>query len=128
MLLYRIVRLTISVVNYSYDYVDRSIFFRFPVSFDSDIEKAKTVIRDAVIDSPFSEPGKKSKDGKMIYAPVYFIEVAQSALLMSITVYFKSSTPTEVIKDDINSRGFKALREADIEVPYPYTNVVVKGE
>ena len=116
----------VSVVNYSYGYVDRSILCKYPVSYDSDLEEVKTVIKEAVMSSPYSTPGKKGKDGKMTYAPVYFLELADSALIMAVTVYYKPDTPTEVIKDDINSRVFVALEKAGIEIPYAYTNVVMR--
>ena len=63
----------------------------------------------------------------MTYAPVYFLELADSALIMAVTVYYKPTTPTEVIKDDINSRVFMAMQEAGIEIPYAYTNVVLQN-
>ena len=116
----------VSVVNYSYGYVDRSILCKYPVSYDSDLEEVKTVIKEAVMSSPYSTPGKKGKDGKMTYAPVYFLELADSALIMAVTVYYKPDTTTEVIKDDINSRVFMALEKAGIEIPYAYTNVVMR--
>ena len=117
----------VSVVNYSFDYVDRSILCKFPVSYDSDLKQVKDVIKEAVMSSPYSEPGKKSRDGEMTYAPVYFLELADSALIMAVTVYYKPTTPTEVIKDDINSRVFMAMQEAGIEIPYAYTNVVLQN-
>lgn len=118
----------VSVVNYSFDYVERSILFKFPVSYESDLAQVKKVIGDAVISSPYSEPGKKAKDGEMRYAPVNFIELADSALIMAVTVYYKPPIPSEVIKDDINTRVFMALQNAGIEIPYAYTNVVVKND
>ena len=117
----------VSVVNYSFDYVDRSILCKLPVSYDSDLKQVKDVIKEAVMSSPYSEPGKKSRDGEMTYAPVYFLELADSALIMAVTVYYKPTTPTEVIKDDINSRVFMAMQEAGIEIPYAYTNVVLQN-
>jgi small-conductance mechanosensitive channel len=45
---------------------------------------------------------------------------------MKVTVYFKPGTATEVIKDDINTRVFEALISAGIEIPYPYTSVVMQ--
>lgn len=117
---------SLSVTNYSFDYVDRSNLFKFPVGYDSDIEKVKEVIAGAVESSPYSFAGKKLKDGSLSYGPVYFLELADSALIMAVTVYYKPSDPTEIVKDDINTRVFKALDEAGIEIPYPYSNVVLK--
>ena len=59
----------------------------------------------------------------MVYGPVYFIAINDSSLAMKVTVYYKSDTPTEVLKDDINTRVFEALGAAGIKIPYPYTSV-----
>ncbi len=115
-----------TVKNFSYSYVFRSAEFTFPVSYKSEIAKTKQVIFDAVEESPYSVPGKKTKSGDNVYAPVYFISIADSALLMRVTVYYEDGTPTEVLKDDINTRVFEALINSGIDVPYNYTNVVLK--
>ena len=107
-----------SIINYSYGYVSRSLHFKFPVSYDVDILKTKKVISEAIQESEYSRPDKKYKDGKIDYAPVYFIEIADSALIMSTTVYFDSRIPSEIVKDDIHTRVFEALEENNIEIPY----------
>ena len=117
---------TATIRNLSYEYVPRSAEFTFPVHYDSDIAKAKSTIFEAVKASPYSFPGKRSKSGEMIYAPVYFIALSDSALNMKVTVYYESSTPTEVLKDDINTRVFEALGNAGITIPYSYTSVVLE--
>ena len=119
---------TYSVINYSYGNVPRSALLKFPVGYRSDIRKAKQVIRQAVIDSPYTIPGKRMKDGSMDYAPVYFIELADSALVMSVLVYYEDGTPTETMKDDVNTAVFEALAANGLEIPYGYTNVILKNE
>ena len=47
---------------------------------------------------------------------------------MTVTVYYKMTDATEVVKDDINTRVFEALVNAGIDVPYDYTNVVMKRD
>jgi small-conductance mechanosensitive channel len=116
-----------TIRNLSYDYVPRSCEFNFPVHYNTDIEKAKAVIAQAVEASPYSIPGKRTKSGEMIYAPVYFIALDDSSLRMKVTVYFESGTPSEVLKDDIYSRVFEALSKAGIVIPYPHANIIVEG-
>ncbi|MCR5775425.1 MAG: mechanosensitive ion channel family protein [Lachnospiraceae bacterium] len=118
---------SISVLNYSMGTVERSNLFKFQISYDSDIELAKNVIAKAIEESEYSVPGKKMKDGRIGYGPVYFIEMTDSALVMAVTVYYRHNDATEIVKDDINNRVFSALKEAGIEVPYAYTNVLVKN-
>ncbi|MCR5675030.1 MAG: mechanosensitive ion channel family protein [Lachnospiraceae bacterium] len=115
-----------TIRNLSYDYVPRSAEFSFPVAYDTDIKKAKSVIFDAVKNCDLSIPGKKDANGEMIYAPVYFISIADSALIMKVTVYFDHKTPTEVLKDGINTGVFEALAQAGISIPYPHTTVIMQ--
>lgn len=114
--------------NYSFDYVPRSAQFTFPVAYDTDIARAKEVIYEAIEQSSYSVPGKKDKAGNSCYGSVYFISLSDSAFMMKVTVYFEPETPTEVLKDDINTRVAEALAQNGIEIPYNYTNVIMKQE
>lgn len=64
------------------------------------------------------------KDGNAVYGNVYFMEFADSALIVQVTVYYLPSSPTEVVIDDINMRVRNALNAKGIEIPYNYLNVV----
>ena len=116
-----------TVINYSYGEIPRSAIMKFPISYDSDIAKAKKVIQEAIEDLPFTFAGKKKKDGTMQYGQVYFLELADSALIMTVTIYYESRYPTEVVKDMVNTRVFEALRENGIEIPYSHMNVILSG-
>lgn len=115
-----------SIQNMSYQSDIRSVDFRFTVSFDTDPQEAARVIGKAIQESPYSVPGKKGKTGEEQYAKVYFIEFMDSALQFATTAYYEPSTPTEVFKDDINTRVKKALDQHGLEIPYAYTNVIMK--
>ena len=112
--------------NYSYRAPYRSANFRFPVAYTTDVEQAKAVIAAAVAQSEYSVPYLTNEAGEKEYQPVYFMDFADSALIMSVTVYYQNTVPTEKVKDDINSRVKKALDESGIEIPYAYMNVVTK--
>ena len=118
----------LTVLNYSYEDVPRSVMLRFPVSYKSDIEKAKQVIGDVIRDSELTIPGMHTEDGSLDYAPVYFIELAESALIMSVTVYFDKGIRTERVRDAINTSVFEALAANGIEIPYNYMNVVLHNQ
>lgn len=115
-----------SVLNYSYKDIPRSMLLRYPVSYHSDIEKARQIIRKAIAGSPYTIPGMRRPDGSMDYAPVYFIELNDSAMIMSSTVYYQSDNSTEVVKDSVNTRVFESLAANGIEIPYSYTNVILR--
>lgn len=117
-----------SIINYSYDDVPLSFLLKFPIGYQSDIKKAKQLILEAIKNSPYTIPGKHLKDGTIDYAPIYFIEVDDSALIMSTTVYYQHGTSTELTKDDVNTSVFEMLKANGIEIPHKYMNVIMKNE
>lgn len=114
--------------NFSYKASCRSVYFRFPVSYNTDPETAKKVIAAAVESSEYSVAYRDDGKGGKKYSDVYFMSFADSALMMAVTVYYKSDVATEVVRDDINTRVKKALGENGIEIPYNYINVVQRPE
>ena len=108
------------ITNLSHMADTRSIHFRFTVGLNTPPEQAKQVIQDAVRQSPHALP----REGES-FSPVYFIAYQPSGLEMATTVYYKPTSPTEVVKDDINIRVKQALAAAGIEIPYPYMNVLI---
>lgn len=108
------------ITNLSHKPGTRSIHFRFTVGMDTPIEEAKRIIREAVRQSPHSVP-REGED----YSPVYFIAYQPYGLEMAATVYYEPKSPTEVVKDDINTRVKLALDAAGIEIPYPHVNIAM---
>lgn len=117
---------SIPITNMSHGTEIRSVHFRFPISYDSDVNKAMEVIHKVVEESPYAVKGKRNKEGEKDYGPVYFIAYADSALMMATTVYYEPKNPTEVIKNDINLRINEAFAKNGIEIPYNHVSVVMK--
>ena len=113
------------IKNMSHNTKIRSVHFRFNVAYGTDIELAMSSIRKAIEESEMTIPAWK---GKQEYGPVYFIEYADSSLVMATTVYFEPKHPTEEVKSDINTRVNRAFAEAGIEIPFNYVNVVMKQD
>ena len=109
------------ITNLSHMTRTRSIHFRFQVGLDTNADEAKRIIREAVQESPHSVP-REGED----YSPVYFLNFTDNGLLMATTVYYEPTSPTEAVKDDINSRVKRALEANNIEIPYNYVTVVKK--
>lgn len=103
----------------------RSIYFQFKVAYPTDVEEAKAIILSAVEECPYSVPARPGPDGP-VYGPVYFMEFTESSLLLTTTVYYTASNPTERVRSDVNTRVKQALEAAGIEIPYDYVNVVVE--
>ena len=114
------------IKNYSFKADCRSVNFVFPVGYGSDPEQVKQVIAEAVNASEYSVPYRTDKAGEKVYSEVYFVGFSESALEMSVTVYYHDTVPTEAVKDDINTRVKKALSENGIEIPYNYLNIIRK--
>lgn len=108
---------SMALVNCSYGHDLRSVRLSFPVSYDTDIKVAKQLIEEIVEKNPHTVPGKKG------YSKVYFSSYADSALILSVAVYYEK-TPTEIIKDEINSSVHEIFERNDIEIPYTYINIV----
>ena len=111
------------ITNLSHMAGMRSIHFRFTVGLNTLPEQAKQVIQDAVRQSPHAVP----REGES-FSPVYFIAYQPSGLEMATTVYYRPESPTEIVKDDINTRVKQALVAAGIEIPYPYMNVLINRD
>lgn len=113
-----------TITNMSHNTRIRSVHMRFNVAYGTDMDKAMKVLRDAVIESEYSEPEGKNKD----YGPVYFISYADSSLVLATTVYYKPTNATEVVMSDINMRVNDAFAREGIEIPFNYVNVVMKKD
>ena len=111
------------ITNLSHQTTVRSIHFRFTVGLNSNTDQVKRIIRDAIEESPHSVP----REGEE-YSPVYFLAYLDSGLQMATTVYYMPTSPTEVVKDDINSRVKRALDANNIEIPYNYMTVVMSPD
>ena len=113
--------------NFSYHAGHRSALFQFRIAYGSDVERAMEVIKEAVMESEYSIPGRV-KDGEQQYSPVYFMAYEESSLRMETTVYYEVTSPSEVVISDINRRVNHALKENGIEIPYAYINVIRKDK
>ncbi len=113
------------VINYSFGDVPRSVVFKFPISYDADVEKAKKVIRDTICANPLTLNEDKYDEKEPNSRSVYFLELQNSSLIMGATVRFPANVRSEVLKDEINTSVFKALKENGIEIPYDHLDVIM---
>ena len=117
------------IVNYSYEeHVPRAMALQFPISYDSDLELAKEVIRRVICSNPLTLNKDDYSENNPNSRSVYFLELAQSALILGATIYYSHDLRTEVVKDEINTCVYMALRKAGIEIPYSYMNVIVTAD
>ena len=112
-----------SITNLSHETKVRSIHFKFTVGLNSNTDQVKRIIQDAIRDSEYTVP----RDGED-YSPVYFLAYLDSGLQMATTVYYMPGTPTEYVRDDVNSRVKRALDANAIEIPYNYMTVIMNPQ
>ena len=118
---------SMKVTNYSYGEVPRSVIFRFPISYESDVDKAKEIIRQTICEDPLTLNSNNDDENSPGSRSVYFLELVDSALIMGATVRFPSNVRSEVLKDEINTNVFKALKKNGIDIPYSHVEVVMKS-
>ncbi len=116
------------VINYSYGEVPRSVEFKFPISYESDVDKAKEVIRRTICENAMTLNTDEYDENKPNSRSVYFLKLDDSALIMGATVRFPSNIKSEALKDEINTSVFKALKENGIEIPYNKVDVIMKHQ
>jgi len=112
-----------SIKNHSYHSNLKSVLFEFHVAYGTDVDLAKSVIKQVITDSEYTVP-KLGSDSE--YGDVFFTEFEDSSYKMVTTAYYNSKTPTEVMTSDVNTRISKAFAENDIEIPFKYVNIIQK--
>ncbi len=117
---------TMIITNYSYGDVPRSVEMRFPISYEADLDRAKKVIKDTICNNSLTLNKDSFDENDPNSRSVYFLDLSDSSLIIGATVYFPYEIRSEVIRDEINTQVFKALKAANIEIPFNYVNVVMK--
>lgn len=107
------------IVNHSYPDTQYRIQNHVGVAYGTDIEKARQVIIDAV----------KTVEGVLLDRPVeaLFLEFGDSALIFRVRWWLESYVDTRRMFDSVNTAIYKALNEADIEIPFPQRVITHKG-
>ena len=107
------------VVNHSYPNSLYRLQNNVGVAYGTDIEKVRQVIIEAV----------KTVEGVLTDHPVdaLFLEFGDSALIFRVRWWLDSYVDTRRMFDHVNTAIYKALNEADIEIPFPQRVVTHKG-
>ncbi|MCR5590109.1 MAG: mechanosensitive ion channel family protein [Lachnospiraceae bacterium] len=112
-----------TVTNTSYNKDRRGIHLTYSVSYDTDVQYAMDIIRDCVVESPYTL-GIETNGIKEDSSPVYFLRFAESALILETTIWVTRATNSYYAITDVNMRVNKAFKEHGIEIPYNFLNVV----
>jgi len=99
------------------------IMMTFGVSYDSDVEKVREIIRDVINDCSYI-----IRDKPELKPIVRFEQMADSSLNFFILAWLNDRADRFDAKDFLNTNIFKRFNEAGIEVPFPQRVVHLKEE
>lgn len=107
------------IVNHSFPDTQYRIQNHVGVAYGTDIEQAREVIIEAV----------KTVEGVLLERPVeaLFLEFGDSALIFRVRWWIESYVDTRRIFDSANTAIYKALNQANIEIPFPQRVITHKG-
>ena len=112
-----------TVTNTSYRMSDRiGIPLHFSVSYDTDVPKAMSIIRNCVAASPYTL-GVETAGFHEDSGPVYFLKYDTSSLRLDTTIWVSRGVNALFAMSDVNTRVLEAFRKSGIEIPYPYLNI-----
>jgi len=107
------------VVNYSYPDTQYRIQIHIGIAYGSDIEKTRNVMVNAV----------RQVEGVLKDKPVeaLFLEFGDHSLKFRVRWWLESYYDTRRMFDKVNSALYHALNEAEIEIPNPQYDIVLKN-
>jgi small-conductance mechanosensitive channel len=107
------------VVNYAYPNDQYRLQIHIGIAYGSDLEKARTVMVEAV----------REVEGVLSDRPVeaLFLEFGDSAMIFRVRWWLESYVDTRRMFDRVNTALYKALAEAEIELPAPQLEVHMKS-
>ena len=107
------------VVNYAYPNDQYRLEIHVGIAYGSDIEEARQVMIEAV----------KEVEGVLPDRPVeaLFLEFGDSTMIFRLRWWLESYVDTRRMFDRVNTALYKALEEADIQLPFPQLDVHMKS-
>ena len=102
----------------------------FSISYDSNIEKATTIIREESMKHA-SFLDNRNEDEKLKNQPavtVRLIELADFALKLKAYVWTTNNDDAYALKCDVLKSVFDRFNKEGIEVPFPYRTIVYKND
>lgn len=119
-----------TIINSSYGDSSTCAFVDIGVSYDTNLDKAITVMREEIMKHPMLID-HRSADEKKAGVPVVVVRVinlGDSAITLRAWAWASTAINATIMKYDL----FKSIKERfdveKIEIPYPYFNQIVKNE
>lgn len=116
------------ITNTSYRQSLRGTFIKVPIGYDTDIPKAIHVMREAVRECPYTLPNNKANEDLGGYGDVYLMGFEESALTLETVIWTDPSTDNFLACTEVRMAIIQHFRDADIEIPYNYLNLIEVDE
>lgn len=116
------------ITNTSYHQKLRGTFITVPVAYTADVRKAVAIVREVIERCPYTFPNNPGNDDLGGYGEVYLMSYDDSVLKLETTIWTEPSMDNFLACSEIRMRILEAFRENGIEIPYNYTNVILKED
>ncbi|MCR4909126.1 MAG: mechanosensitive ion channel family protein [Lachnospiraceae bacterium] len=116
------------ITNTSYHQKLRGTFIKIPVAYSADLRKAIEVTRKVVRDCPFTFPNNENNDDLDNYGEVYVVGYDSSSVTLETTIWTEPSMDNFLACSEIRLSIIEAFRKNGVEIPYNYTNVILKEQ
>lgn len=116
------------ITNTSYRQSLRGICIQVPISYDSNVPLAIHVMREAVRECPYTCPNNKKNEDLQGYGDVYLMGFESSSLTLETVIWTEPETDEFLACSEVRQAIMSGFREAGIEIPYNYLNVIEKEE
>lgn len=105
-------------------------FAEYPISFESNTEKAISIIREEALNHP-NILDNRNQEERALNAPIVYVRMVkweESGVLLRAYLWSKEPIEGVLMKYDLN-KSIKArfMAEPDIEIPYPHRTVWMKN-
>ena len=103
-------------------------FFEIGISYDSDIDKAKKIIREEALKHPlfFDNRTKKEKNDGVDPIKIKVVNLGDSSVDIRAWIWTKDFVQAFELGCDLNENVKKRFDNEGIEIPFPHTTVVMK--
>lgn len=101
----------------------------FGISYDSDIDSAKHIIREEILNHPLykDERTDEEKAGGEPDVPMRIVELGDFAVKIRAYVWASSNDDAFVLQCDVLESVKKRFDREGIEIPFPYRTIVMKN-
>ncbi|MCR5746265.1 MAG: mechanosensitive ion channel family protein, partial [Lachnospiraceae bacterium] len=115
-----------TIINTSYKQRLWGTIIKFHVAHTADIRKAINVVRKVIRDCPYTFPNNTMNDDLDGYGEVYVTEFENSAIILETTIWTEPTMDFYLASSEIRMSVIEAFRKHGIEIPYNYTNVIMR--